>query len=239
MNNSFYSCNHCNRVLTHDRYHLINSEDYDICYYDYSQLDDVDRTRFCYVLNEHMGGPVGYADELEFSDEEEEEAQVPATEEEDFAEALFGCASQDDMSQDSTSFGSLEDFFEENDTVIRDEVLEPIGPIESMDMDTFMSSISLPTQFPPIEQSFTRMEDEYGQEESDWSETDDEEGEEEADVATRESARDRAEEQETKDNHEVIRVPNRAFGKRQIKPRIGNLFTYPINWIKNGGEAEY
>jgi len=236
MSSYVYSCNHCSKVLPHDRYHLIGSDDFDVCYYDYSQMDDANRARFHYVLNEHMAGPVGYLDQLDdvgfSSQEEEEEDQAPATEEEDLAEALFGCASQDDRSQDSMSFGSLEDFISDERTVVTEEVL---GPIEILDMDTFMSQV---TPFPALNDSLTCMENEYGESESDWSETDDED-ESEVESALRETHRDRAEAEETMDNHEVIRVPNRAFGKRQVKPRLGNLFTYSVGHIKNGGEEEY
>ena len=163
---------------------------------------------------------------------------MPATEDEDFAEALFGCASQDDRSQDSMSSGSLEDFIAQDDVVIMEEVIHPmneIDEIETMDLEIFMGNV---TPCPGVRDSFTRMENEYGESESDWSETDDED-ETEVEAALRDSARDRTEERETGDNHEVIRVPNRAFGKRQIKPRLGNLFTYPVDHIKNGGEYEF
>jgi hypothetical protein len=234
MSEYFYSCNNCHRVLVNDRFHLVGSEDFDLCHYDYSQLDTANKQRFMYVVNEHMGGAGGFADVEDdlFDDELEQaqEAQVPVTEDEDFAEALYGVDSDDDRSFDSMSTGSLDDFVDE--IVVCEEPIasaSTIGPIEIMDLDTFVSQ----EVAPQVETSWTRMENKYGEEESDWSETEDEAEDQAVEDALVETAQDR------QDNHEVIRVSNRAFGKRQIKPRLGNLFTYPVNHIKNGGQGEY
>ena len=239
MSDYFYSCNHCSRVLVNDRFHLVGSEDFDLCHYDYSQLDESNKQRFMYVVNEHMGGAGGFADvdddlfeeEQAYEAQEVQESQAPVTEDEDFADAHFGVASDDDRSFDSMSTGSLDDFVDDNAPLF-EEAICSIGPIETMDLDDFISQVV-------EDKSFTRMENEYGEEESDWSETEDEGEEQVVEDALVETARDRQIEQECQDNHEVIRVPNRAFGKRQVKPRLGNLFTYPVDHIKNGGQEEY
>jgi hypothetical protein len=67
-----------------------------------------------------------------------------------------------------------------------------------------------------------------------WSETDEEEEEEEY---TAETAQDAQEEEQAQHNHEVVRAPQRAFHKRQV--RVPVRFTYDTNWIKNGGEREF
>lgn len=235
MSNHYYSCNQCFKMLANDRYHLVGSEDYDLCRADYEELIPSDRMRFRCVLNEHMGGPTGYLDEMSFSDSEIEEDDLgPATPEEDFAEACYGVASDDDRSEDSMSTGSLEDFIDDNSYVLFEEPVVPIGPIEVMDLDAFMES------FPKVKKTtWTRMENDAGETESDWSDSEDEAEARAVESALRETARDRAEAQNAANNPEIIRVHNRAFGKRQIKPRLGNLFTYPVDHIKNGGASEY
>lgn len=62
-----------------------------------------------------------------------------------------------------------------------------------------------------------------------WSETDEDEDEVRAVAfALMDTPQDRDEEADTHDAHDVVRVPNRAFGKRTI--RAPKRFTYGANW---------
>ena len=88
------------------------------------------------------------------------------------------------------------------------------------------------------------MENEYGEIEEDWSETD-EDSEEAAFVENNlvETEQDKIEEAYGQANKEIIRIWNRPFYKRKIKPRLGNLFTYPIDHLdskvhKNNFDAD-
>ena len=238
----FYTCNQCGRVLVNDRFHLIGSEDYDLCHYDYSQLNEQNKALFLYTLNEHMGGPQSLSSENSSETAVVDVAtqcvpSVPVTPEEDYQQALVGIDSDDERSDDSMSLGSLDDFLDFNSQPMDEEVIEDIEVIEFEDF--FARSPHevdcLPTK-PKL--CVTRMENENGESESDWSETDDED-EYKVEQLLRETASDREDARLAEKNPEIIRVANRAFGKRVIKPRLGNLFTYPANWIKNGGENEF
>ena len=207
--------------MSHDRYHLIGSNDFDLCQEHFDKMSEPNKQRFQCVLNEHMGGPVG------FLNTSEDNANVaPPTEAEEYHEAMYGFDSEDERSTDSLSYGSLDDFIESDDIVYEEEQLFEIdnNDIESMDLDFFMNSME-------NNASYTQMENEYGQIEE-WSETDEDEDEAEyVDNTLNETVQDRLEENYAKENIEIIRVWNRAFHKRQIKPRLGNLFTYPSNHI--------
>lgn len=204
---SYYTCDMCDCVLMNDRWHLKNSENYDLCGACYHELSPADQRRFEYCLNEHMGSMGGGYDEVELKEFSEDETPK-VTPEEDFAEAHYGVASDDDRSEDSDSEGSLEDF-------ICDEDEEEVHTLED-----FLEP------FPAIEMESRMVNILTNDTESDWSETEDEAEDRMVENHLRETAADRAEETETRENYEVIRVPNRAFGKRQIKPRLGNLFAF-------------
>lgn len=251
MTDFFYTCNHCGKVLINDRYHLVGSKDYDICHYDYNQLNIDNKALFVYAQNEHMGGPStvggigGGSVQIDASTSTSSLSPLavpgipsaPASPEEDYQQALLGIDSDDEWSEDSMSTGSLGDFLDDNTLPMEEE---PLEECEIMDIEDFFGHMQEEGEALPLVPKLcvTRMEDEYGESESDWSETEDED-EDEVEQALRETASDRAEAIMAESNPEIIRVPNRAFGKRVIKPRLGNLFTYPAKWIKNGGEAEF
>lgn len=240
----FYTCNQCGRVLVNDRFHLIGSEDYDLCHYDYSQLNEQNKALFAYTQNEHMGGPSGMggsspavADTTNTHDAATqcEVPMGPATPEEDYQQAMTGFDSDDERSIDSMSTGSLNDFLDFNSQPMEEEQVEEIQVIE---FEEFFADMPCEAVSMVPKLCITRMENEHGESESDWSETEDED-ESHVEQMLCPTARDRAEEHMAAVSTEIIRVPNRAFGKRVIKPRLGNLFTYPVNWIKNGGEGEF
>lgn len=238
----FYTCNQCGRVLVNDRFHLIGSENYDLCHYDYSQLNEQNKKLFIYTLNEHMGGPQSLSSENSSEATVADVATqcvpiVPVTREEDYQQAMVGIDSDDERSDDSMSTGSLDDFLDFNSQPMVEEVIQDIEVIEFED---FFADAPYQGDCMPMTPKLcvTRMENECGESESDWSETDDED-EYKVEQSLRETASDRADARMAESNPEIIRVANRPFGKRVIKPRVGNLFTYPANWIKNGGENEF
>lgn len=234
----FYTCNQCGRVLVNDRFHLIGSEDYDLCHYDYSQLSEQNKVLFMIAQNEHMGGPSTVVAEATNSHDAATQCEVvmgPATPEEDYQQAMAGFDSDDERSIESMSTGSLNDFLDFNSQPMEEEQVEDI---ELMEFEEFFADMPHASGAMAPKLCITRMENQDGESESDWSETEDED-ESRVEQALRPTARDHAEERMAALNPEIIRVPNRAFGKRVIKPRLGNLFTYPANWIKNGGEAEF
>lgn len=239
----FYTCNQCGRVLVNDRFHLIGSEDYDLCHYDYSQLNDQNKCLFVYTQNEHMGGPqtlptIVSSDSNDVATQCEATRPItPITPEEDFQQAMVGIDSDDERSVDSMSAGSLNDFIDDHSQPMEEE---PVEVADVFEFEDFFASMPQENETTPIlsDLFMTRMENEYGDSESDWSETHDED-DDRVEEALRETASDRAEARMAEQNAEIIRVPNRPFGKRVIKPRLGSLFTYPANWIKNGGEAEF
>ena len=257
MTDFFYTCNHCGKVLIDDRYHLAGSKDYDICHYDYNQLSMENKALFVYAQNEHMGGPTGFSGvgggsvQCDASTSTSSLSPLaiptipgvpvipsaPASPEEDYQQALLGIDSDDERSEDSMSTGSLNDFLD-NNTLPMEE--EQVSEYEIIEFEDFFADMPEEGETVPMTPKLcvTRMEGEYGESDSDWSETEDED-EDEVEQALRETASDRAEARMAESNPEIIRVPNRAFGKRVIKPRVGNLFTYPAKWIKNGGDGEF
>ena len=251
MTDFFYTCNHCGKVLINDRYHLVGSKDYDICHYDYNQLNIDNKALFVYAQNEHMGGPStvgGIGGGSVHTDASTSTSSfsplavsdipsAPASPEEDYQQALLGIDTDDERSEDSMSTGSLRDFLDDNTLPMEEE---QVNEYEIIDLDDFFADMPEEDETTPVTAKLcvTRMEGEYGESESDWSETEDED-EDEVEQALRETPSDRAEARMAESNPEIIRVPNRAFGKRVIKPRLGNLFTYPAKWIKNGGDSEF
>lgn len=242
----FYTCNQCGRVLVNDRFHLIGSENYDLCHYDYSQLNEQNKTLFMIAQNEHMGGPsamggsnpvVADATNTHDAATQCEVPMGPATPEEDYQQAMTGFDSDDECSMESMSTGSLNDFLDFNSQPMEEEPVEDIEVIEFEEF--FTDGHHEPTTVAMAPKlCITRMENQAGESESDWSETEDED-EDQVEQMLCPTDRDHAEERMAEVSPEIIRVPNRAFGKRVIKPRLSNLFTYPANWIKNGGEAEF
>lgn len=258
MTDFFYTCNHCGKVLIDDRYHLAGSKDYDICHYDYNQLSMENKALFVYTQNEHMGGPSGSSGGSNFQCDASttplsllvaptvstipdipDIPSAPASLEEDYQQALLGIDSDDERSEDSMSTGSLTDFLDDNTLPMEEERVNGYEIVEFEEFFAGVPDTEQAGQTMPMTPNIcvTRMEGEYGESESDWSETD--EDEDEVEHALRETPSDRAEARMAESNPEIIRVPNRPFGKRVIKPRLGNLFTYPAKWIKNGGEGEF
>lgn len=147
-----YTCNHCGRGPLVRHYHLVGSEDYDLCEYDYFNLDLTNQSYFSLVddaINAEIasvsggggGGGVG------------EDEVTKASPEEDYFEAMYGIASDDDLSEDSMSVGSLDDFvLADDDNFIHqtEEILadiqqfhsnyanDIIGQTETTDFDEFM-----------------------------------------------------------------------------------------------------
>jgi hypothetical protein len=233
----FYTCNNCGRVLVNDRYRLIGSDDYDLCSYDFDQLSRAEQYQFEYALNEHMGGAPAQVE----AEVAVEVAVVPATPEEDFVAAMCGIASDSDADSDSESegsVGSLDDFLDDDDFVAQEEILADacraallsevgVGMTETMDLDEFMSA------HVTVDKDFTTMVDADGVVEADWSETDEDEDE----ACAAEDAMSAASSDDVLDGPVVVREYQRAFGKRQV--RAPARFSYPTDWIVNGGAAEY
>lgn len=227
MSDYFYTCNESGRVLVEGRYHLIGSTDYDICEEHYLQLSPENQDLFTYI-------PHDLPNMLQVSPIQTK--MVVATQEENFEQAMCGVDSQDERSYDSMSTGSLVDFLDDNSMPLEDEPIDILDEsVDIMDLEDFFGESPQDIDILSPKFAMTTMVDDFGDSTTSWSETE----EEEEEYQQVQQTLDEVEESPDPTTIEIIRVPNRAFGKRMVKPRLNNLFTYRSNWIKNGGESEF